>query len=316
MSPHVIGPKSPPRPNVGAVSSAPSGRGGTSAKALLATAGLAPVLQSAADRLGGQGWWGTNLCMRSEDKEPFVAAVRQQKTGLSKALFNIGAGVDDAVCALPHLVEDGWKGYVAPSAERDRPGEATGSYFRASMASRGSAIADLGQLVFEVTTPGLMQRSMTGTTSVEAARGRASSDIARDLAAGVVDNPLRTAGAVATGVVAAKLPVARAAPSAESGAAPAMRSASAVPIMGRDAPANLKAAPPKPRAAPTTPLALEIAAKRRAVAWEASNGGHSVARHGPEVSMQALKDRVVSGFAPDGIWSPQRYSVVLRAIAT
>lgn len=308
MSPFVIGPGFPARSNIGAASSAASGRVGTPPKALLATPGLAQVLQSSANRLGGQGWWDTNLCMRPEDKEPFVAAVRQQQTGLSKALFNIGAGVDDALCALPHLVEDGWKGYIAPSAERDRTGETTGSYFRASMAARGSAVADLGQLAFDMTTPGIMQRSMTGTTSLEAARGRASADIARDLAAGVVDNPLRAAGAVATGAVAGKLPVARVVAGSRSGWVPPMRSAPAAPAMRPGAPAVTMAPRPRTGAAAATPLALEIAAKRRAVAWEASNGGHSIGRHGPEVPMQALKDRVISGFAPDGIWSPQHYS--------
>ena len=249
--------------------------------------------------------------MRPEDKEPFVAAVRQQQRGLSDALFSMGAGVDDALCALPHLVEDAWKGYVAPSQDRDAPGQAPGSYYRDSMKARGSAAADMGQLAFEVTTPGILQRATTGTTSVETARGRKTGDIAGGLLDAVRENPLRTAGAVGTGIVAGKLPVTRAAagrPAPGGTSARLAPGAPGAPAVAPRAPAATTAPRPAVQAAPLTPVALEMAAKRRALAWEAANNGHSVGRHGPEVSLQALKDRVIKGFAPDGRWSPQRYS--------
>ncbi|HBW51074.1 MAG TPA: WXG100 family type VII secretion target [Herpetosiphon sp.] len=50
--------------------------------------------------------------------------------------------------------------------------------------------------------------------------------------------------------------------------------------------------------------AAEDASKARALALESADGGHSIARHGPEVSDQQLKDRLTTGYAPDGKLSP------------
>jgi hypothetical protein len=45
-----------------------------------------------------------------------------------------------------------------------------------------------------------------------------------------------------------------------------------------------------------------------AEALEQSDGGHSLGRHGPEVSKKKLQDRVTTGFAPDGVFSPFKTS--------
>jgi hypothetical protein len=49
-----------------------------------------------------------------------------------------------------------------------------------------------------------------------------------------------------------------------------------------------------------TKEALEKAAKQKAAQLEAADGGHSVARHGPEVSDADLQKRLTTGVAPDG----------------
>ncbi len=48
--------------------------------------------------------------------------------------------------------------------------------------------------------------------------------------------------------------------------------------------------------------------KSTAEAFEQSDGGHSLGRHGPEVSKKQLQDRVTTGFAPDGVFSPFKTS--------
>ncbi len=53
----------------------------------------------------------------------------------------------------------------------------------------------------------------------------------------------------------------------------------------------------------------EIAQRRetlmaKAAKADSDDGGHSVARHGPDVSEQALKTRLSNGTAPDGVFSP------------
>lgn len=50
--------------------------------------------------------------------------------------------------------------------------------------------------------------------------------------------------------------------------------------------------------------AAEKLAKQRANLLEIADGGHSIARHGPEVTDQQLMDRLTTGIAPDGKWSP------------
>jgi hypothetical protein len=56
--------------------------------------------------------------------------------------------------------------------------------------------------------------------------------------------------------------------------------------------------------AAATKEALEKAAKQKAAQLEAADGGHSVARHGPEVSDADLQRRLTTGVAPDGKFSP------------
>jgi hypothetical protein len=46
--------------------------------------------------------------------------------------------------------------------------------------------------------------------------------------------------------------------------------------------------------------ARELATKQKALQLEAMDGGHSVARHGPEVSDADLQRRLTTGIAPDG----------------
>ncbi|MBW4599434.1 MAG: hypothetical protein KME29_07425 [Calothrix sp. FI2-JRJ7] len=48
----------------------------------------------------------------------------------------------------------------------------------------------------------------------------------------------------------------------------------------------------------------EIKAGFEAVKLERADSGHSIARHGPQVSDAALKDRITTGIAPDGKFSP------------
>jgi hypothetical protein len=50
--------------------------------------------------------------------------------------------------------------------------------------------------------------------------------------------------------------------------------------------------------------ARELATKQKALQLEALDGGHSVARHGPEVSDADLQKRLTTGVAPDGVFSP------------
>ena len=48
----------------------------------------------------------------------------------------------------------------------------------------------------------------------------------------------------------------------------------------------------------------EIAAALKAIQLEKLDGGHSIARHGAQIEDRALKDRVTTGIAPDGAFSP------------
>jgi hypothetical protein len=50
--------------------------------------------------------------------------------------------------------------------------------------------------------------------------------------------------------------------------------------------------------------ARELATKQKAMQLEQLDGGHSVARHGPEVSDADLQKRLTTGVAPDGVFSP------------
>jgi hypothetical protein len=54
--------------------------------------------------------------------------------------------------------------------------------------------------------------------------------------------------------------------------------------------------------------ARELATKQKALQLEAMDGGHSVARHGPEVSDADLQKRLTTGVAPDGVFSPTKAS--------
>lgn len=53
-----------------------------------------------------------------------------------------------------------------------------------------------------------------------------------------------------------------------------------------------------------SPAELENAAKQTALQLEALDGGHSIARHGPEATLTALEQRLTTGIAPDGRLSP------------
>ena len=55
-------------------------------------------------------------------------------------------------------------------------------------------------------------------------------------------------------------------------------------------------------------LAAEAQARAAAQALEAADGGHSLARHGPELSDEVLRARVTAGMAADGVFSPQQFS--------
>ena len=48
----------------------------------------------------------------------------------------------------------------------------------------------------------------------------------------------------------------------------------------------------------------EKAAQSKAVTLEKMDGGHSIDRHGPELTEQQLKDRITKGVAADGVFSP------------
>jgi hypothetical protein len=52
----------------------------------------------------------------------------------------------------------------------------------------------------------------------------------------------------------------------------------------------------------------EASFKAQALALDKADKGHSVGRHGPEISDQALQARIKTGFAPDGSLSPARLS--------
>ena len=48
----------------------------------------------------------------------------------------------------------------------------------------------------------------------------------------------------------------------------------------------------------------EIAAAIRAIELERVDSGHSIARHGPQIKDNVLEDRVTTGYAADGVFSP------------
>jgi hypothetical protein len=52
----------------------------------------------------------------------------------------------------------------------------------------------------------------------------------------------------------------------------------------------------------------DILLARRAKALELADGGHSLLRHGPEVSDDLLRRRALTGISPDNKWSPTHYS--------
>jgi hypothetical protein len=52
----------------------------------------------------------------------------------------------------------------------------------------------------------------------------------------------------------------------------------------------------------------EIGFAQRALEAEILDGGHSILRHGPQVSDEALKARLTTGVAPDGLKSPAAHS--------
>ena len=52
----------------------------------------------------------------------------------------------------------------------------------------------------------------------------------------------------------------------------------------------------------------EIAAAIRAIEIERIDGGHSIARHGPQIKDNVLEDRVTTGIAADGVFSPTQAS--------
>ncbi|HYH68796.1 MAG TPA: hypothetical protein VD866_29150 [Urbifossiella sp.] len=62
--------------------------------------------------------------------------------------------------------------------------------------------------------------------------------------------------------------------------------------------------------------AAESAAKAAALATEAVDGGHSLTRHGPELTNDVLRRRVTEGVAPGGGISPQQHSTQFKDYQT
>ena len=52
----------------------------------------------------------------------------------------------------------------------------------------------------------------------------------------------------------------------------------------------------------------EIAAAIRAIELERVDSGHSIKRHGPQIKDNVLEDRVTTGIAADGVFSPTKAS--------
>ncbi len=71
-----------------------------------------------------------------------------------------------------------------------------------------------------------------------------------------------------------------------------------------DGPARAKPAPIAAKLASVGRKIFRKTAKEDAEALEAKDGGHSLGRHGPDVSDDKLKDRITTGVAPDGKFSP------------
>lgn len=257
---------------------------------------IGPVLQSAADKINNDdGYLGSGLCMRPEAKEHAYEKLTEDANWLSTGVLRVGAGVDDAVCALPHLVEDVWKGHIRPSSDRDPPGTEPGAYYRNSLSATGEGMADLGQLAYEQTSIGMIDRLADGATVIEAKRGKSSMQIVGSIAEELKDDPLRAAGSLLTGGVMGRLARVKRTPVNE----PHPRDASApdsAPLRERKR-TDENHLPPG-----------EAQARLRALELDAENGGHVVSRHGPEVSDEALRARVTTGYAPDGKWSPSKYS--------
>lgn len=75
------------------------------------------------------------------------------------------------------------------------------------------------------------------------------------------------------------------------------------------APVQMHQAPGAPPAyqgapGPVQLKAVQMDAKSEAVALEKRDGGHSLDRHGPEVTDDQLRDRLTTGIAPDNVVSP------------
>ena len=231
---------------------------------------VAPVLQSAADKINNDdGYFGLGLCMRPEAKEYAHAKMKEDANWFSRQPLGVGAGVDDALCAVPQLVEDVWKGHLRPSSDRDAPGAEPGSYYRNSLSAKGEGVADLGQLAYDQTLFGMIDRANDGETFIERQRGKTSAKIYEAMAEGFMDDPARAVGSFLTGGLAAKASGVTAARFVSFG---------------------------------------EKLAKTRALDLDKKNRGHVVSRHGPEISDEALRARVTTGYAPDGTWSPSKYS--------
>ena len=129
---------------------------------------VAPVLQSAADKINNDdGYFGLGLCMRPEAKEYAHAKMKEDANWFSRQALGVGAGVDDALCAVPQLVEDVWKGHLRPSSDRDAPGAEPGSYYRNSLSAKGEGVADLGQLAYDQPLFGMIDRANDGETFIE-----------------------------------------------------------------------------------------------------------------------------------------------------
>ncbi|GLS81444.1 hypothetical protein GCM10007893_22540 [Paracoccus marinus] len=257
---------------------------------------IGPVLQSAADKINNDdGYLASGLCMRPEAKEHAYEKLTEDANWLSTGVLRVGAGVDDAVCALPHLVEDVWKGHIRPSSDRDPPGTEPGAYYRNSLSATGEGMADLGQLAYEQTSIGMIDRLADGATVIEAKRGKSSMQIVGSIAEELKDDPLRAAGSLLTGGVMGRLARVKRTPVNE----PHPRDASApdsAPLRERKR-TDENHQPPG-----------EAQARLRALELDGIEGGHVVSRHGPEVSDEALRARVTTGYAPDGTWNPSRYS--------
>jgi len=147
----------------------------------------------------GTGYFGTNFGMRPENKDALTDALQEQG-GFMNGWARIGAGVDSIIFAPVQFVEDIIKGYVAPSSDRNSVLDEPGSYYRQSLDTKLSGMADLAQ----VGTMG----SVVLNGQIERIRGNSTPELAAQMGQGMVDaamdDPLEFTGALLPGLLGPK----------------------------------------------------------------------------------------------------------------